>query len=49
MLKERIRKRYKHNAEILKQFMQNIINEVESGYWSADISAEMESCIPINS
>lgn len=42
MLKERSSKRYKHNAEVLKQFMQNIINEVESGYWSADISAEMK-------
>lgn len=43
MLKERSSKRYKHNADVLLQFTKDIITEVESGYWSNDISQTMKS------
>ena len=43
MLKERSSKRYKHNADVLLQFTKDIITEVESGYWSNDISQTMKN------
>lgn len=43
MLNERSSKRYKHNSEVLNEFMQSIIQEVESMYWRKDISEYMKN------
>jgi len=42
MLKERGDKRYKHNADVLSKFAYDVISEIESNYWSKDISSVMK-------
>ncbi len=42
MLKERTNKRYRHNAKVLLQLINDITAEVNSNYWSNDISETMK-------
>lgn len=42
MLKERTNKRYRHNAKVLLQLVNDIVTEVNSNYWSNDISETMK-------
>lgn len=37
-LKELKSRRYKHNRNVMREFAQEIDNEIKSGYWSNDIS-----------
>lgn len=43
MLKERTSKRYRHNVEVLLQLQKDIATEVNSNYWSNDISDTMKN------
>lgn len=42
MLKERTSKRYRHNVNVLLQLKSDITAEINSNYWSNDISDTMK-------
>lgn len=42
MLAERKSKRFKHNVQVLRKFADDVIAEVNSGYWANDISDTMK-------
>lgn len=44
-LKERASKRYKHNKEVFSDFAKEVSNEIESRYWSNDISEYMRKTL----
>ena len=45
MLKERTSKRYRHNVNVLLQLKSDITAEINSNYWSNDISDTMKKCV----
>lgn len=43
--KERISKRYRHNRQVLQDMENEICEEINSGYWSKDISEYMKKTL----